>query len=102
MEEKKLTTKGIEKLIMPGIGELTIQQALVIFKHVWQNILKTKKRDKTVDKLALFLKGFKELDLLTPEEMQYFEFALLYAHYLEICENRLEEIVKKELKEVSK
>ena len=87
--ERKISHTEIEKL--------TMRETLAIFKYLWKRIIETKEYDRNIEKLTFHLMAFKELDLQSQEDLQYFSFAEIYKNYLDKV-NRSANIVKEALK----
>lgn len=88
--EKKTSTEEIT---------LTMQEALVEFKKIWKNIIKTGNYDIYIEKLSLHLTTFKKLDLRTQEDLQYFQFALIFANF--VMKIRSDKDLKETLEKIS-
>lgn len=81
------------------IEERKMQEVLKEFKEVWKNIIKTKDYDRKVEKLSVELIKFKELDLRTQEDLQFFQFSMIFTRFL--IETSPDKNVKEALKEIS-
>lgn len=79
--------------------EKKMHEVLIDFKEVWRNIIATKNYDRKVEELAVELIRFKELDLRTQEDLQFFQFAIIFTKFL--IETDPAKNVKDALKEIS-
>lgn len=52
------------------------------FRVVWESIIRTGIYNKEVENLALELTTFKDLDLRSQEDLQFFNFALIFARFI--------------------
>lgn len=62
--------------------ERKMQEVLKEFKEVWKSIIVTKNYNRKVEELAIELTKFKNLDLRTQEDLQFFQFSLIFTKFL--------------------
>lgn len=79
-----------------------MHEVLTAFTKLWKQIRDTGKYDPYVEKLALTLTTYEELDIRSQADLQYFQFALIFARFILYTRDSQNKDVKEALEKISK